>query len=113
MSATTVPARAALPLGDRSRAELVVDIVIAAAVVLVVVVGLSTHRFVTIDNARAILTSASLVGIAALGLTLIMIGGSAVSLAISQTVAAAGWCSWPRSPSACSARWSPPSLSAP
>jgi ribose/xylose/arabinose/galactoside ABC-type transport system permease subunit len=90
VSATTAPGRAALPVGDRSRAELVVDVVIAAAVVLVVVVGLSTHRFVTIDNARAILTSASLVGIAALGLTLIMIGGSAVSLAISQTVAAAG-----------------------
>jgi len=74
----------------RSRSELVVDGFVVAAVVAVVVVGLSTERFATLANARAIITSASLVGIAALGLTLIMIGGSAVSLAISQTVAASG-----------------------
>lgn len=74
----------------RSRADLAIDALVVLAVLTVVVVGLSTHRFATLANAKAIITSASLVGIAALGLTLIMIGGAAVSLAISQTVAAAG-----------------------
>lgn len=74
----------------RTRAELAVDAVVVVAVLAVVVVGLATDRFVTVANAKAILTSASLVGIAALGLTLIMIGGAAVSLAVSQTVAASG-----------------------
>jgi ribose/xylose/arabinose/galactoside ABC-type transport system permease subunit len=77
-------------IGRPSRSELVVDVIVVAAVVAVVAVGLTTERFVTVANAKAIITSASLVGIAALGLTLIMIGGSAVTLALSQTVAAAG-----------------------
>lgn len=77
-------------LRGRTRAELAIDILVVLTVLAVVVVGLSTHRFATVANAKAIITSASLVGIAALGLTLIMIGGSAVSLAISQTVAAVG-----------------------
>jgi ribose/xylose/arabinose/galactoside ABC-type transport system permease subunit len=84
--ATTRPARAT----SRTRSDLALDLLIVAAVLAVVVFGLSTHRFVTVANAKAIITSASLVGIAALGLTLIMIGGSAVSLAISQSVAAVG-----------------------
>ncbi|MEV0248992.1 ABC transporter permease [Nocardia sp. NPDC050712] len=75
---------------QRSISELVTDVLVVAAVVAVVVVGLRTERFLTVANTKAILTSASLVGIAALGLTLIMIGGAAVSLAVSQTVAAAG-----------------------
>lgn len=74
----------------RTRAELAIDILLVLTVLAAVAVALSTHRFVTVANAKAIITSASLVGIAALGLTLIMIGGSAVSLAISQTVAAVG-----------------------
>lgn len=74
----------------RSRSELAVDALIGVTVLVVAVAGLSTHRFMTIANAKAIVTSASLVGITALGLTLIMIGGAAVSLAISQTVAAVG-----------------------
>jgi len=75
---------------QRTRNELVVDVVVVVAVLAVLVIGLTTDRFVTVANAKAIVTSASLVGIAALGLTLIMIGGSAVSLAISPTVAAVG-----------------------
>jgi ribose/xylose/arabinose/galactoside ABC-type transport system permease subunit len=75
---------------QRSRTELVTDALVVVAVLAVGVAGVSTERFLTVANGKAILTSASLVGIAALGLTLIMIGGSAVSLAISQTVAAVG-----------------------
>jgi ribose/xylose/arabinose/galactoside ABC-type transport system permease subunit len=58
-------------------------IVVAA----VLVVGLETTRFFSLDNFRAILASASIVGITALGLTLVVIGGTTVSLAISQTAA--------------------------
>lgn len=75
---------------QRTRSELAVAALVLAAVLVVAVIGLSTHRFVSVANAKAIITSTSLVGIAALGLTLITIGGAAVSLAISQTVAAVG-----------------------
>ena len=91
MNVLTAPAVAPTqPRRRRSRADLAIDALVVLAVLAVVVVGLSTHRFATLANAKAIITSASLVGIAALGLTLIMIGGAAVSLAISQTVAAVG-----------------------
>ena len=92
MSAATAPvgAESRSRGRTRSRTELVSDLVVVVVVVAVVVIGLSTHRFVSVANAKAIITSASLVGIAALGLTLITIGGAAVSLAISQTVAAVG-----------------------
>ena len=87
-SATTIDTAATTPSRPRSRRERAVDVVVVLAVFAVVVVAVSTHRFLTVANAKAILTSSSLVGIAALGLTLIMIGGGAVSLAISQTVSA-------------------------
>ena len=61
------------------------DVPAGASVVAVVVVGALTHRFFSYDNLRAIVTSASLVGIAALGLTLMVIVGTTVSLALSQT----------------------------
>jgi len=90
----SAPARldaAASPGGrQRSRADVVINLIVVLAVLAAIVVGLSTHRFATVANAKAIITSAGLVGIAALGLTLITIGGSAVSLAIAPTVAAVG-----------------------
>ena len=93
MNAVSAPTgiEAAVPRRARwSRTDAAVGLVVVLAVLAAVVVALSTHRFTTIANAKAIMTSASLVGIAALGLTLITIGGSAVSLAVSQTVSAAG-----------------------
>lgn len=89
MSTPAEVAAAARP-ERRTRPGLGLNVVVLVALLAVVVVGLETDRFVTVANAKAILTSASLVGIAALGLTLITIGGGAVSLAISQTVAAVG-----------------------
>jgi len=77
-------------LRPRLRQVGLIDALVLGAVVAAAAVGLATPRFATFANAKAILTSASLVGITALGLTLIVIGGSAVSLAISQTVAATG-----------------------
>ncbi|MET0522621.1 MAG: ABC transporter permease [Jiangellaceae bacterium] len=91
LSAPTRPEAAAVPRRrQRSRTEVVVNLIMALAVLAAVVVALSTDRFATVANAKAIITSASLVGIAALGLTLITIGGSAVSLAVAPSVAAVG-----------------------
>ena len=60
-------------------------VALAVLVVALVPVAVTTERFLTLDNARAILASAALVGIAAMGATLVMIAGSAVSMAASQT----------------------------
>jgi ribose/xylose/arabinose/galactoside ABC-type transport system permease subunit len=60
-------------------------IVLAILAPLFVVLAVTTDRFLTLDNARAILASAAFVGITAVGATLVMIAGSAVSLATSQT----------------------------
>jgi simple sugar transport system permease protein/ribose transport system permease protein len=51
----------------------------------VLALALTTNRFLTIDNARAIISSAAFVGITAIGATMVMIAGSAMSLATSQT----------------------------
>ncbi len=52
---------------------------------VLVVLMLTTDRFFTVDNVKAILSSASVVGIMALGLTFITLIGSLVSLAIAPT----------------------------
>jgi ribose/xylose/arabinose/galactoside ABC-type transport system permease subunit len=54
-------------------------------VAVLVVAGLATDRFFSLDNGRAILASTAFVGITAIGATLVMIAGSAVSLAASQS----------------------------
>jgi len=61
-------------------------------IALVALAGLAvtTHRFLSLDNARAILASTAFVGITAVGATLVMIAGSGVSLATSQTATVAG-----------------------
>ena len=60
-------------------------VALAVVVVLLLPLAVTTDRFLTLDNARAILASTALVGITAIGATLVMIAGSAVSLAASQT----------------------------
>ena len=51
----------------------------------VIVTGALTTRFFSLANARAILASTAWVGITAIGATVVMIAGSVVSLAVSQT----------------------------
>jgi ribose/xylose/arabinose/galactoside ABC-type transport system permease subunit len=63
----------------------VLDAGIAVMVLAVVVTGAMTHRFFSLDNARAVLASTASTGITAIGATLVMIVGSTVSLAVSQT----------------------------
>jgi len=53
-------------------------------------VGAQTPRFFSVDNGKAILVSTGTIGIAALGVTAIMICGGLVSLAVGQTAAVAG-----------------------
>ena len=60
-------------------------VVVALLVVVLVPVALTTERFLTLANGRAILASTAFVGITAIGATLVMVSGSAVSLAVSQT----------------------------
>jgi ribose/xylose/arabinose/galactoside ABC-type transport system permease subunit len=62
---------------------------LAILLLLVLALALTTNRFLSLDNARAILASTAFVGITAIGATLVMIGGSAVSLATSQTATVA------------------------
>jgi ribose/xylose/arabinose/galactoside ABC-type transport system permease subunit len=65
------------------------DIGIAVVVLAVIVAGALTTRFFSLANARAILASSAWVGITAIGATVVMIAGSAVSLAVSQTATVA------------------------
>jgi ribose/xylose/arabinose/galactoside ABC-type transport system permease subunit len=53
-----------------------------------VVVAVTTHNFVTWQNVKAVLSATSIVGIMALGLTLITVSGSLVSLATASTAVA-------------------------
>lgn len=52
---------------------------------VLVVLALTTERFLTVENVKAILSAASVVGVMALGLTFITLIGSMVSLAIGPT----------------------------
>jgi simple sugar transport system permease protein/ribose transport system permease protein len=62
---------------------------LAVLLLLLFALAVTTNRFLSLDNARAILASSAFVGITAIGATLVMIGGSAVSLATSQTATVA------------------------
>ncbi|GIH28618.1 ribose ABC transporter permease [Acrocarpospora phusangensis] len=60
-------------------------VALVVALLALIAVAVTTQRFLTLDNARAILASTAFVGITAIGATLVMIVGSAVSMAVSQT----------------------------
>jgi ribose/xylose/arabinose/galactoside ABC-type transport system permease subunit len=62
---------------------------IVVVVIAVIVAGALTTRYFSLANARAILASSAWVGITAIGATVVMIAGSAVSLAVSQTATVA------------------------
>lgn len=86
--------RLGVALGQRSvdgytRGRVALAALAALCLLAIVIVGVETPRFLTVDNAKAILNSASLVGIIALGMTFITIVGSMVSLASGATAVAA------------------------
>jgi simple sugar transport system permease protein/ribose transport system permease protein len=66
-------------------AQLALRVLGAVGVAAIVLIAVTTHRFLTWDNVKAILSSASLVGIMALGLTFVTLAGAMVSLAVSPT----------------------------
>jgi ribose/xylose/arabinose/galactoside ABC-type transport system permease subunit len=63
----------------------VVPILACLGALVLAIAALTTDRFLTVDNAKAILSSASIVGIMALGLTFVTLVGALVSLAVSAT----------------------------
>jgi simple sugar transport system permease protein/ribose transport system permease protein len=81
--AVALPRRRQLAAPVAGRPALVAGAALVALAVLVVAV--TTDRFLTWDNVKAILSSASVVGILALGLTFITLVGSMVSLAVGPT----------------------------
>ena len=89
MRAVAVPLRPppVVRSARRSRKVLATIGVLASAAVLVL--AATTHRFLTWDNVKAIFSSASLVGIMALGVTFITLVGSLVSLAVAPTAVVA------------------------
>jgi ribose transport system permease protein len=107
------PARtmaAALPGASRGPsagrpAWLPVAAVIAVAAVVIVVAMAVTPKFLTVDNFRAILRNASIVGTVAVAMTPITLSGNFVSLAVGQSamlammsfvaLLAAGWAQLP------------------
>jgi ribose/xylose/arabinose/galactoside ABC-type transport system permease subunit len=81
----TTPRTAATATGQRRTRPGFLTVALAVLVLVLLPLAVTTDRFLTLDNARAILASTALVGITAMGATLVMISGSAVSLAASQT----------------------------
>lgn len=83
MSLTATP-QTKTTQASRTRPGLL-TIALAIVVLALVPIAVTTDRFLSLGNARAILASTALVGITAIGATLVMIAGSAVSMAASQT----------------------------
>jgi ribose/xylose/arabinose/galactoside ABC-type transport system permease subunit len=62
------------------------DLALPIMLVAVIIVGaLTTSGFLTVDNARAVLINASVVGIAAVGMTAVTLSGNFISLAVQQS----------------------------
>jgi ribose transport system permease protein len=60
-------------------------VVAALALVVIVVAAVATPNFLTVDNFRAILRNAAIVGIVAVGMTPVTLSGNFVSLGITQS----------------------------
>ena len=80
--ASADPAAAAPAWWRRSGSGLGLPLVLLA---IIVIGGLTTPGFLTADNARAILINASVVGIAAVGMTPVTLSGNFISLGVQQT----------------------------
>ena len=65
-----------------------VSVLQGVVVIALVVLALTTDRFFTLDNGRAILASTAFVGITAIGASVVMIAGSTVSLATAHATVA-------------------------
>jgi ribose transport system permease protein len=89
-----VERKAALTIGAQTTGKTALDIlrarsavVAAIGLTILLIVGFSTPGFFTVFNLVAILSSAAVVGVIAIGETVIMIGGSLFSLSLATTSA--------------------------
>jgi ribose/xylose/arabinose/galactoside ABC-type transport system permease subunit len=89
MRAVAIPLRRPPVARSARRSHKVLATVGVLASAVVLVLAATTHRFLTWDNVKAIFSSASLVGIMALGVTFITLVGSVTSLAIAPTAVVA------------------------
>jgi ribose/xylose/arabinose/galactoside ABC-type transport system permease subunit len=85
--AVVSPASASVTLRARRRALVlrVLQILGLAAAVVLAVGAIATHGFFSVNNLQAILGSTTFVGMIAVGMTIIMISGSFVSLSLGTT----------------------------
>jgi simple sugar transport system permease protein/ribose transport system permease protein len=68
------------------RRRLVVPVVVAIGVAIVLLVGgITTDAFLTVDNILVVVRAASITGIVAIGMTFITLSGNFVSLSVEQT----------------------------
>lgn len=81
----TSPASGFAPGAGRRADWLPTAIVFGVAAVFVVIAILVTPSFLTVDNIRAILRNAAVVGIVAVGMTPVTLSGNFVSLGITQS----------------------------
>jgi ribose/xylose/arabinose/galactoside ABC-type transport system permease subunit len=72
-----------------TRARLVRWGAVSVGLVLLIVLGATTSGYLTLDNGKAVLASSAVVGILAIGETIIMISGNLFSLSIAATSAVA------------------------
>lgn len=87
--AGAVTAEAPAARADANRAERISTAVVLGVVALLVVVAVAvTPNFLTVDNIRAILRNASIVGIVAVAMTPITLSGNFISLGTSQSAMA-------------------------
>jgi ribose transport system permease protein len=83
-------AAAKLPVAAVRRPDwLPLAIIFGAAAIAILIAVFVTPNFLTVDNIRAILRNAAIVGIVAVGMTPMTLSGNFVSLGISQTAMAA------------------------
>ena len=88
MSESASSAAAELPLAAQTRRRpdwLPLAIVLGLAVVAIVIAIAVTPNFLTLDNIRAILRNAAIVGIVAVAMTPVTLSGNFVSLGIAQS----------------------------
>lgn len=87
MPELAAPPRRAAGAPFRLTARMLVRGVVAALAVAAVVLALTTSGFTSIDNVKAIATSAALVGILGCGMTYIVLSGNLFSLSLGTTAA--------------------------
>lgn len=86
-AAVGAPEQAAASRSARKTILLILQVLVAIAAVVVVIGAITTQGFFSVHNLQAILASVGFVGIVAVGMTVIMISGSFVSMSLGTQAA--------------------------